>query len=269
MSQPLPKKLKAQCVSCRKSFGGTLEKLQATVKCPSCGATENWWRPIETRMIQRARVQAERTGAAPYVPPPAPGGYNWIPRKIPKNRDLVLGLGVAGFVMSPIGLITGPLGLLKAKEGLAQVKSGEVPPDGMLTAGMWLCAGSILFSLFGLWYSYITVDMFLQMDKIDRAETQLNQVGQAVENFTNRHGRFPASLSEVKESGATFTNQDPWGNEFGYDFESDGRGDKRAVITCFGADGERGGLMANEDTVMYVEWTTPFGGSYPGFGDYR
>lgn len=268
MTEAVPKKIKVQCRHCKKSFGGTVEKIEKTAQCPKCAAGDDWWRPIETRMIQRSRIKAQ---GAPmpqqYVPPPAPGGYQWVPRETAKNRELVFGLGLAGIVLSPIGLITGPIGLWKAREGLGQVKRGEVPSDSLLTGGIALCGISILVSILGAWYCYIAIEYVMSFDKIDRAETQVAAIAQAVENHGNRHYKIPRTLQEVRDEGATFADKDPWGNDFGYRVTGSGS-NERAIITCFGADGKPGGELADEDIVLELEWKSPIEQMHPWMSDY-
>lgn len=157
MTQATPKKLKAQCVSCRKTFGGTLEKLQAAKKCPSCGAGDNWWRPVETRAIYRQRVQAEQQGAQ-WQPPPPPAGaqQQWVPWQNAPGSYVALRLCIAGFVLAPVGLITGPIAIWKAIDNESKAKAGE-PSAEDISSGLAIVLGlaCIAASIYATWVLYL------------------------------------------------------------------------------------------------------------------
>jgi hypothetical protein len=263
MEPAIPKKLKAQCQTCKKSFGGTFEKLNTTPRCPKCGAEGDWWRPIETRMIQRARLKAQ-AGAQPYYPPKPVAGRDWVPRPGTKNRELVLGLGIAGIVLSPLGLITGPIGLWKAAQDLKEIKRGEAQSDGMLTGGIIVCVASMLISLFGAWYCYLVIDYFTSQGKINNASAQLDRVSDAVKDYSDRRQELPNSLDEVRKAGHSFPEKDPWGHEWGYYKEGDG-----ARLVCYGSDGTPGGMLAAEDIEVVLRWEyQPLFGGFGGFGSF-
>ena len=151
-----PRKLKAQCLSCMKTFGGTLEKLQATKKCPSCGAIDNWWRPVETRAIYRQRVQAEHQGAQWQPPPPPGGGQQWVPWQNAPGTYMALRLCLIGFVLAPVGLITGPIAIWKALDTDARAKAGE-PTGEDISSGLAIALGlaSMAASVYAAWVLYL------------------------------------------------------------------------------------------------------------------
>jgi hypothetical protein len=150
-------KVKAQCQTCRKSFGGTFEKLNATAACPKCGASGDWWRPIETRMIHRQRLIAGKKGGQ-WTPPPTPYGHSWVPREQAPTSYLVLRLAAIGMVLSPIGLITGPIGIFVAIADRERAAQGNPRQDVGTGLGIGLCLLAIVLSLYGcyvLWAVFV------------------------------------------------------------------------------------------------------------------
>lgn len=72
----------------------------------------------------------------------------------------------------------------------------------------------------------------------------------AVGIYHSSHGKYPDSLDVLSKPDPKYSNKayiekiqkDPWGNQYVYEKTSSG-----FKITCYGADGTRGGDGANED----------------------
>lgn len=253
----MAEKIKVQCQNCHRSFGGTVEQIKAYPACPKCNAAGLWWRQIETRMIQKQRLQAQvAPGAQPWQPPPpAHGAGPYVPRLDQKYIVTPIIMAVLSFLCSPFGLIMAPIGLYFGYAGKRVIAEGKAAPDTVHSVGIILCWVMIPVNLIGLAYS---IFMFGQvMDQRNRSETvrRMARIENSIDDYWLRNRKYPASLSDLGEP--TLETSDGWGRRIEYTLSGQG---PRATwkLVSLGADGKVGGSDLDADIERGTELRSEF-----------
>jgi hypothetical protein len=81
-----------------------------------------------------------------------------------------------------------------------------------------------------------------------RAAEAMIRTARAIERYHSRKREWPASLDDLVPKDLTMVPKDPWGKVLEYERKQGGAGYK---LSCFGADGVRGG--ADQDADLLVE----------------
>lgn len=253
----MAEKIKVQCQNCHRSFGGTVEQIKAYPACPKCNAVGLWWRQIETRMIQKQRLQAQvAPGAQAWQPPPpAHGAGPYVPRLDQKYIITPLILGIMSFLCSPFGLIMAPIGLYFGYAGKRVVAEGKAAPDSMHSVGIILCWVMIPVNLLGLVYSIYAVGELL--DHRNRSETvrRMGRIEGSIDDYIMRNRKVPTSLSDLGEP--SLETSDGWGRRF--DYKVNGQGPRATwKLVSLGADGQPGGDGLDADLERGTELSNPY-----------
>ena len=77
-----------------------------------------------------------------------------------------------------------------------------------------------------------------------RAESDIATIVDAIETYRLKEGRYPSN-SEGLDNLSIKTQNDPWGNAYGYN--KPGQGDAAFEVFTLGADGREGGEGVNKD----------------------
>jgi hypothetical protein len=94
------------------------------------------------------------------------------------------------------------------------------------------------------------------LNRIHKAEVDLNLISESISLFRDKSGGCPSSLTEVLNSQISDSKllripSDPWGNEYLYEMKNDDSGTK-CVVWSMGADGKQGGSGDNQDIVIQI-----------------
>lgn len=137
------------------------------------------------------------------------------------------GLGIAGFIVSLVGLLIcggflSPVGLVMSLIALGR------RPKGFAIAGVVLgVIGSIWFFLLvfviGIGTVLAAVGIGVAVIAAARMGENAVKLNQAIEEYHKQNGRVPAALTDLA-SMQTETLQDPWGTPFRYEVTEGGAG---------------------------------------------
>ncbi len=157
---------------------------------------------------------------------------------VPVRNEMTNGLGVAGFVVSLVGIFLcgfiSPIGLILSAVAMAR------PPRGMAIAGLALgLIGTTFLCLFGFAMFLTAVGVDMAKDRVEDmieenlpdalALAQMSAISEALSQYRIEHNEYPPNLDELRD----FRNQksqndwkgpfvDPWGNDYRYERINDG-----------------------------------------------
>jgi general secretion pathway protein G len=86
---------------------------------------------------------------------------------------------------------------------------------------------------------------YMETARVNRAKSDIATLQDAIENYKNLNGRYPANNEGLDALPLKHGNRtDPWGNP--YQYNRPGREGPYEIV-CFGADGKEGGRGVNAD----------------------
>ncbi len=160
------------------------------------------------------------------------------------------GLGIAGFVMSLLGLLTSCctcfvpwLGLLSLVGLILSFIAVFRKPRGMAIAGIILGALALIVVLIGIIFSAMASGVGGAYQFIKGVAT-----GAAIADHRTRTGSYPADLSVIQGQLPPEMMTDNWGNQFVYEVSSDG---SKFTIRSMGEDGIDG---TTDDVFFKKDW---------------
>lgn len=147
--------------------------------------------------------------------------YQRDPYSRPKQASSRNGLGIAGFVLSLVGLlccsgvILSPLGLTLSLIALSR------PPRGFAVTGVILGTLGVLAGLF--MYAALAVQAKTYGGWSNMAEVWMDTIefAEAIENYNTRTSSVPTSIDELKGL-TTDARTDPWGRPYRLSFDQQG-----------------------------------------------
>ncbi len=175
------------------------------------------------------------------------------------------GLGIAGFVISLVGLCSG--GLLSPIGLILSIIALRREPRGLAIAGVVIGAlGSCGIILSLIFVPLILIGVLIAVGASAaavglaaaiggpelEAAVEMQILSALVEKFEDREGRLPLALADVVDSNATTSGllRDPWGNQYVYVIEPDGSGFR---IFSMGVDG----IPGTADDIQRGEFDWP------------
>lgn len=173
--------------------------------------------------MPRAPLPPQDPFAASYRPPPSPTG---APAEWPEQRPSRNGLGIAGFIVSIVGVLS--CGCLSPIGGLLSLVAVFRRPRGFAIAGVIIGAlGTVLLAFVG----YVVVSMGVLMGQPFQ-DGML--VSDQLKEYRRAHaGATPQGWAEL--TGRDEPMQDEWGNAYHYRVLPDG---KRIELASDGPDGQ-------------------------------